>query len=161
MPRLWIILLAAGTALVGCASPHDDFVAGRVEDGCDQAWPVCATVAGCYIGPESFVEGTFPGTQKVVVPLQQPSTVKVRVLLDAIASSGNETRVDFFEGGCQARVEQVATGIEFADEGERIGEFDRQADLADLGDHLVEITSDAQASYTFEVEVIPKQNTGM
>jgi hypothetical protein len=156
-----IKLLVAGIALVGCASPHDDFVAGRVQDSCDQAWPVCATVAGCYIGAESFVEGNFPGTQKVVVTLQQPSTVKVRVLLDTIASSGTETRVDFFEGGCQARAEQVATGIDFADESERIGEFDRQADLTDLGDHLIQITSDAQASYTFEVEVIPKQNTGL
>ena len=161
MPRFSLKLLAAGIALVGCASPHDDFIAGRVQDSCDQAWPVCSTVAGCYIGPESFVEGSFPGTQKVVVTLDQPSTVKVRVLLDSVTSSGNETRVDFFEGGCQARIEQTATGIAFADEAERIGEFDRQADLADLGDHLIEITSDAQASYTFEIDVIPKQNTGL
>lgn len=159
MARLFPILVLVASALCACGSRKDDFVGGRVQDLCNGTWPVCGTTAGCYIGSESFVEGGFPGEQRFVIHLDQPSTVRVRVLLDGVASAGTETRIDFFEAGCASRVQDTATGIDFTDEAERLGEFDRSADLDSIGDHLIQITSDAQAQYTLEVQVTPKTVT--
>jgi hypothetical protein len=66
--------------------------------------------------------------------------------------------VDFFEDGCSSRVQQTATGQQFADESRQMGEFDREADLTGIGDHLITVTSDAQARYALQIEIVPKRD---
>jgi hypothetical protein len=159
MPRFFPILGLLALLGAGCGTRKEDFIAGRVRDACNQTWPVCGTTAGCYIGEESYLEGTFPGQQRFVIHLDQPSTVKLRVYLDSVSSAGEQTRIDFFEAGCGSRVQQVSTVTDFADESQRLGEYDRSADLDQLGDHLIQITSDAQANYSAEIVVTPKTPT--
>lgn len=143
-------------SLLACGSGKDDFIAGRVIDACASPWPVCGELAGCLVGPESYIEGSFPATQRVIVRLNQPSTVTVKLFLDSVTSSGKQITLDFYEDGCKSRVRQEATGREFVQETEQVGWFSRSADLVGLGDHLIEVTSDAQAQFTMEVDVTPK-----
>lgn len=157
-PRIHLLLLLMGGALAGCGNPKDEFIGARVLDTCNQTWPVCGSVAGCLIGPQSYVEGGMPGQQRFVVQISEPSTVRVRVFVDSISSQGSQTTLTFFEDGCRSRVQAQATGKEFADEARQMGEFTREADLTGIGDHLIEFDSDAQVQYSLEVEVVAKQD---
>jgi len=158
--RPWFQLggLLGVLALSSCANPKDEFIGARVLDACNQTWPVCGSVAGCLIGTQSYVQGGMPGKQQFVVQITEPSTVRVRVFVDSIASQGSQTTLNFFEDGCRSRVQAQVTGKQFADEARQMGEFTREADLTGIGDHLIEFDSDAQAQYTLEVEVVAKQD---
>lgn len=142
-------------ALLGCSSTEEEFIGSRVEDACDGTWPVCATTAGCILGDRSYVSGRFPGTAKGVVQLFEPSEVTASLLLTEMASTGDETVFSFFEDRCRARIREAVTGKVLMDEAARTGIVTRSADLTGIGDHLVEITSDARMSYFLKVDVLP------
>src|SRR5262245_44989268 len=83
--------LAGNAFLIGCDSQKDAFVGPRVEDHCDESWPVCDLVAGCVLGPESYREGNFPGDGRFIVRIGEPSTVKVSLYLEDVRAAGDET----------------------------------------------------------------------
>src|SRR3712207_1651899 len=81
MTRFSAGVLAAVLAL-GCGGSRADFIGGRVGDTCDAAWPVCGTLAGCILGPESYAEGRFPGQGRFIVQVPEASTVRVHFFLE-------------------------------------------------------------------------------
>lgn len=124
-------------------------------DACDGEWPACRTTVGCIIGDRSYVQGRFPGSNKVLVQLFEPSTVTISFFLSEIAGTGEETRISFYEAECRSRVRQVLTGRALVGEAENRGWVSREADLSDVGDHLIEFESDARARYFMKVDVLP------
>lgn len=140
---------------VGCGDPRGDFIGSRSKDGCDESWPVCSTVAGCVMGPERYVEGRFPSAGKVMVRLSEPSTVRASFFLDQLGAAGDQTVITFYEDGCRAQVRDVLTGRDFVGEAEHQGGSFRETDLAGVGDHLIEFSSDTEARYLLEVSVTP------
>jgi hypothetical protein len=139
----------------GCGSIKEQFLGTRVEDKCDGEYTVCTTTVGCIVGDKSYVEGRFPGQNKLNVQLFEPSTVTLSFLLEEIAGTGEETRISFFETQCSSRVRRTLTGRALVGEAENKGWTSREADLSDIGDHLIEFESDARAKYLVKVDVVP------
>jgi hypothetical protein len=160
--RIWKITAAvlALSVLVRCGGRRDEFIAGRVADRCDGEWPVCDQIAGCLIGNQSYVEGRFPGQNRVAVQLFEPSTVKAWFFLQETSAAGTETVVSFFEDRCRARIRETLSGRAFVGEAEQLGYVLREAELSGIGDHLLTFQSDSKTSYLFKVEVIPTRLSG-
>lgn len=154
--KRWVLatLLLAGA----CGGTREEFIAGRVKDRCEQAWPVCEQVAGCILGPESYLEGRFPGTGRFIVLVEEPATVKVSFFMEDVVSAGEETVMIFHEEGCRSRVRKEATGRVVMNQVEVLGAFSQEADLNGVGDHLIEFSSDLQGRYAARVDVSPKRN---
>ena len=142
---------------VACGGRKEAFVGARVEDRCDESWPVCDAVAGCVLGPESYREGNFPGEGRFIVRVEEPSTVKVSFFLEDATAAGEETVIVWYEDGCKGRVREAITGRTFLSEAERFDGVTREAQLNGVGDHLIEFSSDAQARYVLKVDVVPKR----
>jgi hypothetical protein len=157
MTRFSAGVLAAVLGL-GCGGSRADFIGGRVEDTCDAAWPVCGTMAGCILGPESYAEGRFPGQGRFIVQVPEASTVRVHFFLEDAVAAGEETAVTFHEEGCRSRIRQSLSGRTALELMEKQGELTREADLTGVGDHLIEFSSDMQARYVLKVEVLPQRN---
>ncbi len=147
---MWILLSA-------CGGQREQFTAGRVLDRCDSQWPVCDRIAGCLLGDQSFIEGKLPGQNQLAIQLFEPSTVKVSLYLDEVKAAGDETVISFFEDRCRARIREAIPGRTFVGEAQTHGFVTREADLTGIGDHLIELSSDAKASYLLKVEVLPKR----
>lgn len=142
-------------ALLGCGGPKQEFLGQRVEDTCDQQWPICATIAGCMLGDRSYQEGRFPNSGRFIVQLFEPSEVKLSFFLEELAGTGTETVLNFYEDRCRNRVQLTITGKELIAEHEKVGYIFRRADLTGIGDHLIEYTSDARTKYIAKVDVTP------
>ena len=140
----------------GCGAKQQ-FIEGRVLDTCDRNWPICDQVAGCLLGGQSYIEGRLPGTTRLSVQLAEPSTVRVHIFLDSVTAAGQETALSFYETGCINRTRQSVTGQAFVGESSQIGEFIREADLSAVGDHLISLTSDAEARFTLKLDIIAKR----
>jgi hypothetical protein len=140
---------------LGCGGRREQFIAGRVDDRCDGQWPVCDQIAGCLIGEQSYVEGKFPGANRVAIQLFEPSTVRVSFFLENAGAAGEETVINFFEDRCRSRIRESVSGKAFIGENEQVGYVAREADLSGIGDHLISFESDAKASYLFKVDVVP------
>ncbi|MDP1826833.1 MAG: hypothetical protein Q8L48_26410 [Archangium sp.] len=148
---VWLVALL-GT---GCGSIRDQFVGTRIEDDCSGAWNVCATTVGCFVGDRSYVEGRFPGTNKLAIKLFEPSEVTVGLFLFETAGAGEETVINFFEESCSSRVRVEVTGKTFVGENEKAGWVNRKAELSGVGDHLIQVDSDARTRYLMKIDVLP------
>ncbi len=147
------VLLLVG--IIGCSGGKSQFVSGRVLDRCDETWPVCNQIAGCLIGSESYLEGRLPGEVRFIVQVPEPSKVNVSFFVESASAAGDETAINFYEDRCRSRVRESVTGKKFLGEAEQFGVFSREALLTGLGDHLIEIISDAQVRYSLKVDVTP------
>lgn len=147
--------LAFVALLSGCQGIREQFLGVRIADACDGAWNVCTTTVGCILGDRSYVEGRFPGAQRVAIKLFEPSEVTVGLQLFDTAGSGEETVINFFETQCASRVRVAITGRALFDENEKLGWVSRSAELSGIGDHLIEVNSDARTRYLLKVDVLP------
>ena len=152
-------MLAVSVAVLalGCGGAKQDFISGLAFDSCNQAWPICDQVAGCIMSPQTYTEGRLPGGTKLIVKIDEPSTVRVHMYLENVRAAGNQTSLDFYETGCVNRVRTTATGNAFVSEFDQTGDFVEEADLLGTGDHLIELSSDTECIYTLKLEVIAKR----
>ncbi len=141
--------------LAGCQGPEAQFIGARVLDGCDGSWSVCDTTVGCLLGDRSYVEGRFPGQRRLALQLFEPSEVTVSFSLSGTTGAGDETVLTFFEPACASRVRVPVSGRSFVGEADQKGVVARSATLSGVGDHLLEIASDAQTRYLMKVDVLP------
>ena len=154
-------LLGIGAFLLlatpGCGDRRSDFLGARVEDRCDESWPICDTVAGCILGHESYRSGRFPGHGRFIVRLAEPSLVRVSFFLENVGASGERTIITWHEEACRARIREEVSGRTFVGEAQRYESVSREAELDGVGDHLIEFESDAQAEYLVKVDVTPRR----
>lgn len=148
-------LCAVAVLASGCGSVQDQFIGTRISDGCNGAWNVCATTVGCFVGDRSYVEGRFPGINKVGIQLFEPSEVTVSLLLFETAGAGEATVLNFFEESCGSRVRVELTGRALVGENEKAGYVFRSAELSGVGDHLIQVESDARTKYLMKIDVLP------
>lgn len=140
---------------LGCGGVKEQFLGVRVQEQCDGQWPICNTAVGCFMGDRSYVEGRFPGEHRVAVRLFEPSKVTVSFYLFEVAGQGERTVVNFYEDRCRARVREEVSGRTFVGEATRTGFISRSADLSGIGDHLIEMESDARTKYLAKIDVVP------
>lgn len=150
--------LVLGGAVVALASGCDirqQFIGTRIADDCNGTWNVCDTTVGCFLGDQSYVEGRFPGANKVGIQLFEPSEVTVTMMLFDTGGQGETTTFNFFEDSCGSRTRVELTGKAFVNENQQNGWVARSAELSGVGDHLIDVESDARASYLMKIDVLP------
>jgi hypothetical protein len=149
----WLLLLG----LSACGGGLSDFIGPRVLDPCNGTWAVCNTVVGCVLGPESYAQGSLPQSSGFLVTIGEPSTIELSFFLSNPTAAGTQTTLTFNEAGCRAQITDQIPGQDFLTESQAQGEFVRDADLVDIGDHLIQFDSDARAQYAVKVDIIPKR----
>lgn len=150
-------LLAVALAALGSGcglSASDNFTRGLTEDRCDGTYPICATTAGCVLGENRYLKGSFPGTREVIVPAPAESIVTVRLFFVEQVAHGLDTRILLSEPGCIDTYEWASEGIDiFLEAGnDRVLEVTQEVFLD--GDHLLEVSSDSVSDYVVQVEVV-------
>lgn len=149
----WVGLVAlVGT---GCQGVREQFIGTRIADACDGEWPICSTTVGCFVGDRSYVEGRFPGKNSLGIQLFEPSEVTVSIYLHDTAGAGETTVVNWFEPSCASRVREEITGRTLIGESDKLGWVSRKAELSGIGDHLIEVDSDARSLYLMKIDVLP------
>lgn len=148
----WMAVVALAS---GCGGIREQFVGTRISDACDGEWNVCSTTVGCFLGDRSFVEGRFPGENRVGIQLFEPSEVTVSLQLEEVAGAGEQMVINFYETSCSARQRVEITGRTLAGENEQVGWVARSEELSTIGDHLIEVQSDARAQYLLKIDVLP------
>jgi hypothetical protein len=141
--------------LSACGGAEQQFIGSRLLDPCDGQWNACTTAVGCILGDRSYVAGRFPGTNQVLVSLFEPSQVTVSFFLSETQGAGLQTVVNFYEPACASRTRVALTGAAFVGEALQTGFVSRSADLSGLGDHLIEVESDARSLYLLKLDVLP------
>ncbi|HEY8207112.1 MAG TPA: hypothetical protein VIG99_06515 [Myxococcaceae bacterium] len=155
MSRAATLAAAAALLLCGCGGTKEDFIGFRSRDACDQTWPVCDRVVGCIIGGQTYMTGRFPAQGQFLVRLVEPSKVTVGIFVEGVAGTGtNDAYIHWWEDGCVKRIRESLPATAFVAELERSGTFIRSADLVGVGDHLIEFSADAQATYYVKAEVV-------
>lgn len=139
----------------GCGGIREQFIGTRIEDSCGGAWNVCNTTVGCFVGDRSYIEGRFPGKNKLGIQIFEPSEVTIGLFLFDTAGAGEETVMNFFEDSCGSRVRVTVTGRTLVGEAEKVGWVSRKAELTGIGDHLLDVDSDARTRYLMKVDVLP------
>lgn len=152
-------LAALSLGASGCADSGDVFVGNRIRNLCLEAYPTCGTTAGCRLGPDQYVVGTFPGARRVVVPsVGERTELEVRLFLQESIAPGSEIQVQARDSDC---------GLDL-DEGRfEDGEYDLidaagndgvlrlpTLKVSGPGEHLVEIFSDARVRYLLVVDAV-------
>jgi hypothetical protein len=148
-----VVLLPLVWVLPGCSSPQDDFIGARVLDLCNTSWPVCDGVASCLLGSESYTQGNFPGSGRVIVQTVAASNITLSFLFSDLTAAGETFSIVWYEPGCTSTVRADVDGQVVAAESQAIGIFSRSAQLNVAGYHLVTYQTTTQASYLMKVDV--------
>ncbi|MCC6619845.1 MAG: hypothetical protein IT385_01240 [Deltaproteobacteria bacterium] len=143
------------TAAAACESAEDNFVGARLERLCTQSIPICEVTASCILDDRSFVESTFPGGLRLLVPSEgDAATVEVRLYLVTQVAPGTELSVQANAPGCGEVDEVVLSDVDLFEAAGGDRTFSWRLALPRRGDHLVEVWSDMSARYLLTVDVL-------
>jgi hypothetical protein len=150
---VWSGFLVASS---GCSFGSEAaFIDTRVLDTCDLEVPVCNTTAGCKMTEEeSYLEGDFPGVRTFIVPTEGEATIRISLYWREQLGPGADTEFIWHEPACvdSFRFESQGRDI-FADSNEQ-GIFVQEKKVFREGEHLIEVRSDATASYLLRTDVL-------
>lgn len=149
-----LVTAVIAASVCGCGlSASDNFTRGLTEERCEGTYPICATTAGCVLGEQRYLQGTFPGTREVIVPAPAESIVSVRLFFIEQVAHGLDTRILLSEPGCIDTYEWASEGIDIFLEAGSDRTLEVRQEVYLDGDHLLEVSSDAVADYVIQVEV--------
>lgn len=149
------VVTAVGLLSAGCGlSAADNFTRGLTEERCEGTYPICSTTAGCVLGEQRYLQGSFPGTREVIVPAPEGSIITVRLFFTEQVAHGLDTRILLSETGCIDTYEWASEGIDIFLEAGSDRTLEKRWEVYSDGDHLLEVSSDAIADYVVHVEVV-------
>lgn len=148
----WLGLAAALPALGAGCSIEDAFTGAREWSACDGNLPVCRVRAGCVLDEGDYIDGDFPGGRRFVVVTEGEADVTVSLFFEDEVWPGSFVEVRWYEPGCGQWEEWFTEPADLfeAAGGDRTIAETRRVRLA--GEHLVEVRSDAHASYRLRVD---------
>ena len=150
-----IISLLGVLASMGCQTGEEAFVDDKGLNPCVEAYHICNVTAGCVLDKHHYIEGAFPGTRTVVVRTEERDVrLQVKLYISSMQVPGTEILVQVHEPDCTVdryKGMDYRTDIDlFEAAGEdRIMSF--ELEVAEKGEHLLEIYSDASADYVLIV----------
>jgi hypothetical protein len=151
-----IVCLLGVQWLIACQTGEEAFVNDRLLDLCEQAYYICDVPAGCVLDKNHYIKGAFPGTRRFVVRTEERDVrLDVKLYISGMEAPGTEILVQAREPDCtiddfKAKDERLDIDI-FEEAGDdRVLAF--SLEVAEKGEHLVEIYSDASADYLIIVE---------
>jgi hypothetical protein len=141
--------------LLGCA--EDSFTGGRAPMLCTDAHAVCRVTAGCVLDEQSYVRGRFPGAVRVLLDAPMaPLEWRVRLHFTEMVATGTELLVQLSDPSCSTDPFEGRAHLVDVDPFERAGS-DRTLVLDEfrtdtVGEHLLEVFSDAHATWLLVAE---------
>ncbi len=148
--------VATLVAVGGCNFGSEaTFVGKRALDTCDLEIPVCNTTAGCKLTEEEgYLEKEFPGTVDLIVPTEGEATIRISIYWREQLGPGADTEIIWHEPACvdSFRFESQGRDV-FADSNEQ-GIFVQEQKVFRAGEHLVQLRSDATATYLLRTDVL-------
>ncbi|MBI4509326.1 MAG: hypothetical protein HY698_06795 [Deltaproteobacteria bacterium] len=140
-------VLAGILWLAGCGQELE-FTIGREFEACEANLPTaCGATARCVLDGEHYLGGQFPGTRRFLVRTEGETTIKFQLLLGDQRAPGTELRLVVHEPGCGDRYEFDSAGQDIFRLAGNDSVLGIPIHVTRAGDHLVELVSDAYASY--------------
>lgn len=155
--------IAIVTSLVfsACSEGYGGFTGARLGVLCDRTIPVCSVQAACVMDDASYAEGVFPGgLRTLLIHADERSLVTVRILFVGARAGGNELRVRVYETGCAGFDETRIADRDVLQTVGPTGIFETTLEMNGIGDHLLEIFSDAASSFVVTVQTERVTNDG-
>lgn len=153
-----VLVLALAGSLPACLTSEEAFVGGRLPSLCDEAYWICNVTAGCILDNDHYIEGSFPGTHRVVVVADDVNApLQARLFFTEMESPGTELLLQVSEPDCTLNADVARAHLHDMDLFEEAGDdrtliFDLT--VLDAGEHLVEVYSDASVGFLMVVEVL-------
>ena len=150
-----IVFLTCGVGALSCQTEAEAFVDDRLMSICDEAYQICNLPAGCVLDRNHYIEGAFPGSRRfVVVTESRDVKIVVRIFFESQIAPGTQMLVRAYEPNCSVNTTKAEMILENVDLFKRAGDdkmLDFELEVADVGEHLVEVSSDASAEYLIVV----------
>ncbi len=147
--------LSGGGLATGCGIGSESaFTSGLDLTECNGTFPICATTAGCILGPGQYLEGAFPGARQfIVVTPDEESVITVDIFFRTQEAVGFDTEISWFEPGCIDVFRYRSGGIDIFQEAGNDRVLSVSQQVFEVGEHLVEVFSDARAEYLIRAQV--------
>ena len=146
-----VFLLLIAATVSSCQSGAEAFVDDRLLSICDEAYQICGLPAGCVLDRDHYIEGVFPGSRRfVVVTESRDVKITVRLYFESQVAPGTQLLIHALEPTCTVDKANAETVWENDDIFEKAGSdrmLEFKMEVADEGEHLVELSSDAAAEY--------------
>ena len=135
-------VLVLATAGIGC-----DFTSGVNLNACADSIPApCGAIAHCAMADSDYIQGSFPGSQTIIVRTSVPKTITFKFSFTNREAAGTGLTLTSTEPSCSEQSSYSSQGDLFELAGsEGILSFPIQVTTA--GDHLVQFQSDAYCTY--------------
>ena len=147
----WLFVLG----VTSCQTGEEAFVDDRLRSPCEEAYYICNMPAGCVIDQKHYVEGAFPGTRRIVVRTEERDVrLDVKIYISSMAAPGTEILVQAREPDCtidKLKAQENWTDVDIFDKAGDDRTLSFPLEVADKGEHLLEIYSDASADYVLIV----------
>jgi len=140
---VWV-LTAAGIAC--------DFTSGANLNVCQDSIPApCGAIAHCVMGESDFVQGSFPGSQTLIVRTSVPKIITFQFVFTNREAAGTSLTLTSTEPDCSEQFSYTSQGDLFELAGPD-GVLSFPIQMTTAGDHLVQFQSDAYCNYEMRYE---------
>ncbi|MCB9655435.1 MAG: hypothetical protein H6729_15045 [Deltaproteobacteria bacterium] len=145
----WALVFSSACGL----GAKDNFTRGLTHERCDGTFPVCQTTAGCVMGTGRYLDGQFPGSRRFIVSAPEESVIRIDIFLDDQRATGTDTEILWNEPGCFDTYQYRSEGRDIFLEAGKDQIFSQSHQIFLDGEHLIEVLSDAVASYAIRVSI--------
>jgi hypothetical protein len=143
-------VLAAALALLP-ACEVQNFTIGLEHEPCEANLPTaCGAVAHCVLEPDHYLDGVFPSARRFIIRTDGEESFELQFLIYDQRTPGTELLVIVHEPSCGERYTWDSGGRDLFRMTGSDGVLRIPFHVINRGDHLVEITSDANASYALK-----------
>jgi len=147
--------LILGFGALSCQTGAEAFVDDRLQSICDEAYQICSRPAGCVLDRDHYIEGAFPGARRFVVATESRDVkIIVRLYFKTEIAPGTQLLVRAYEPNCSVDVSKAEVVMENVDIFKKAGDdrfLEFELEVAEVGEHLVELASDASTEYIIVV----------
>ena len=134
--------------LSGCLQTlEDEFIYELNRETCDGNWPVCNTAAGCVLGKNQYIEGSFPSSYKFIINAEANKNISIKILFKNQKHAGTFTELYFYKPGCFDRYSYDSKGKDIFRLAGDNRTFIVEQRLYEEGNHLIELTSDSYTEF--------------
>jgi hypothetical protein len=127
------------------------FTIGLEREPCEANVPTaCGAVAHCVLDAEHYLDGEFPSSRRFIIRTDGEESFELQLLIFDERTPGTELLVIVHEPSCGERYTWDSGGRDLFRMTGSDGVLRVPFHVLHRGDHLVEITSDANARYALK-----------
>jgi hypothetical protein len=147
-------LMIIAWVVLGACNNESFFTMGRDRMVCEDSIPTaCGATARCVLDEEHYLNGDFPSGRRFLVRTQAEADLKFEIYLDQRRAPGTSLRLEVSEPGCSEKSLWDSAGVDIFKSAGADGILTIPVHTTHPGDHLVELSSDAYASYVLRFSI--------